>query len=160
MSETFDVAELVQLAVEDEKTGVAFYGVLAERTVNPALRTLFQELQKQERGHQKRFEDMLDALGGVTVHEQYSGEYALYLHALTEGRAFPNETTGRRLAAQCHGDRDAVNLASQFERDTLILMNEMRSLVPLKDRAIVEELTREEQSHLVALAEARKQLGD
>jgi hypothetical protein len=49
-------------------------------------------------------------------------------------------------------------LATRFERDTLILMNEMRKLVPEKDGAIVEELASEEQAHLVTLTEAQQRL--
>ena len=46
----------------------------------------------------------------------------------------------------------------RFERDTLILMNEMRGMVREKDRNIVDELIAEEQSHLVVLSQVRQKL--
>ncbi len=159
MPEWFNVAELVKIGVEDEKTGVAFYTAVAEKVQSDKLKALFADLADQEKHHQERFEKMLEELGGVrTSQEEYPGEYMEYLRTLTDERAFPDEDAAVAKAEQCSSDAQAVDLASRFERDTLILMNEMRGLVPEMDRAIVQELAREEQQHLVQLAEARKLL--
>lgn len=159
MSEQFEVAELVKIGVEDERSGVAFYTQLADKAENSGLRTTFADLAEQEKFHQKRFEDMLDRLGGVKTPQEYPGQYMAYLSALTSGRAFPDPDAARQAAENCRSDAEAVDLASRFERDTLILMNEMRSLVPEKDRGTVDELIREEQTHLVTLSEARRKVG-
>jgi rubrerythrin len=154
MAEWFDIAELVKVAVEDERTGVAFYSAAADKTQDDDLKKLYADLAEQERFHQKRFQKMLDGLGGNPVREQYPGEYMAYLRTMTSGRAFPDEQTAIRMLGDCADDGEALRLASRFERDTLILMNEMRGLIPRKDKPIVDELTKEEQSHLVALSEA------
>lgn len=159
MGEMFEVAELVRVAVEDEKSGVAFYSALAEQTRQQELKKVFADLAEQERYHQKRFEEMLQSLGDYKAPERYSGEYASYLRALTTDRAFPDESTAQRLAGECADDLAALELATRFERDTLILMQEMRALVPEKDRAIVDELADEERTHLVTLTQAREKLG-
>ncbi len=159
MAELFEVTELVKVAIEDEKTGVAFYSVLAQTAGKPELKTTFADLAEQERFHQKRFEEMLAALGGhKPTREEYAGQYTAYLQALTNDRAFPDEEAARQMARECPDDAAAVELAIRFERDTLLLMNEMRGLVPEKDAAVVRELAREEQSHLVVLANARQSL--
>ncbi|OPX23150.1 MAG: hypothetical protein B1H04_04025 [Planctomycetales bacterium 4484_123] len=155
----FDIAELVKIAVEDERTGVSFYSALAERTANPELKKVWAELAQQERQHQRRFEEMLKSLGEAKVPEGYGGEYASYLRALTSNRAFPDEASAVRMAQESQGDAAAVDLALRFERDTLILMQEMRALVPEKDRAVVDELADEERAHIVTLTEARSRLG-
>lgn len=157
MAELFEITELVKIAVEDEKAGVAFYSRLAEKSEK--LEGTFAQLAEEEKFHQKRFEQMLEALGGHAPHEQYPGEYISYLRALTDSRAFPDEQTAERMADECADDIAAVELASRFERDTLILMNEMSSLLPEKHRTIIEDLANEERGHLVTLTEARKQLG-
>ena len=159
MAEMFDIAELVKIAVEDERTGVSFYSALAERTGNPELKKVWEELAEQERHHQQRFEEMLKSLGEPKVPEGYGGEYANYLRALTTDRAFPDEAAAVRMAQECEGDAAAVALALRFERDTLILMQEMRALVPEKDRSVVDELADEERAHIVTLTEARSKLG-
>ena len=156
MAELFEVAELVKVAVEDEKSGVAFYSKLAEKSQK--LKETFSDLAAQEKVHQKRFEQMLATLGDHKPREQFPGEYTDYLNTLTGTRAFPDEQTAITKAEQCADDLAAVDLASRFERDTLILMNEMRSLVPQKHNEMVDELIREEQEHLVTLANARQKL--
>jgi len=157
MAELFEVAELVKVAVEDERSGVAFYSKLAEKSAK--LKDVFSRLAEEEKYHQKRFEEMLDDLGGHRPHgEEYPGQYTEYLKTLTTERAFPDEQAALRAAEDCKDDAEALALASRFERDTLILMNEMRGLVPEKDSAVVDELANEERGHLVTLAEARRQL--
>jgi rubrerythrin len=156
MRELFDVAEIVRIAVEDETSGVAFYEQVAQNSSNPDLKNTFANLAGQERYHKKRFETMLESLGARAPREEYAGEYADYLRTLTEGRAFPDAQAAQRMANQCAGDAEAIDLACRFERDTLILMNEMKGLLPEEDLVIVNEIIREEQSHLVALADARR----
>jgi rubrerythrin len=158
MKELFEVFELVKIAIEDEKSGVIFYSALSQKSRSASLRKLFSQLAEQERYHQKRFEAMLQDLGDATPREQYDGEYMDYLRALTSARAFPDVKAAQNAAAECASDAAALDIATQFERDTLILMNEMGGMVPEKDMAIVKELAREEQAHLVALAGARAAL--
>ncbi len=158
MREVFEVSELVRIAVEDERTGVAFYSRAAEMVQGPSLKSMFIDLADQEKYHQQRFQKMLDDIGGKTAKEQYAGEYMAYLATLTGERAFPDEKTAIDLAEQCEDDEEIIQLASRFERDTLMLMNEMRRLVGKKDREVVDEIIREEQNHLVTLAEAMKEL--
>jgi len=158
MAELFEVAELVKVAVEDERTGVAFYSAMAKKVKDEQMRKTFAELAEQEKFHQRRFEQMLADLGGVRQGEEYPGEYLAYLQALTGDRAFPDEQTALQMVKECKDDHAALALASRFERDTLMLMNEMRRLVPERDKPVVDELASEEQAHLVALAEARAKL--
>jgi len=156
MAELFEIAELVKIAVDDERTGVAFYTKLSENS--DKLKDTFADLAEQEKHHQKRFEQMLSGLGDYKSPEQYPGEYVTYLRTLACNRAFPDEQVAASMAEKCKSDEEALDLAVRFERDTLILMNEMRSLVPQRDVATVDELADEERAHLVTLYEARKKV--
>lgn len=156
MRELFNVAELVRIGVEDEVSGVAFYEAMARKTGNPKLRGMFEGMAGQERYHKKRFEEMLESLNARPAKEEYPGEYTEYLRALTGGRAFPDPQAAAKKAQELDTDAAAIDFAIHFERDTIILMNEMKGLLPESDLPVVNELIREEQSHLVELAEARK----
>ena len=158
MRELFEVAELVRVAVEDERSGVAFYGALARKDWGPQFQKLFGGLCEQEKYHRKRFEEMLAAMGNYKPREQYSGEYMEYLRAMTDSRAFPDEKAAEASAEGCESAGQAIEVALQFERDTLILLSEMKPLVPPGDHDIVEEIAREEQTHLVALADAKRMI--
>ena len=158
MGNLFDVAELVRIGVEDEKSGVAFYTVLSEQAKGPGLRETFARLAEQERHHCERFQKMLAELGDYKPRESYSGEYMEYLRTMLADRAFPDEQAALEQAKACEDDLEGLALATRFERDTLLLMNEMRGMVPDKDRSIVDELAKEEQGHLVELTRARGKL--
>jgi len=158
MGELFDVAELVRVAIEDERTGSAFYAAAAKRAKDPGLKATFADMASQERYHQARFEKMLAELGEVKPPEQYSGEYASYLGALTKDRAFPDEASARATAEACENDLTSVNVALGFERKTLNLVNEMGLLIPEDAKGVVDDITCEEQAHLVSLLEAREAL--
>lgn len=157
MRELFNVAELVRIGIEDESSGVVFYSALAKTVSTPRLREIFAELAEQEKFHKARFEQMLTSLGIAQPKEEYPGEYTEYLRTLTSQRAFPDQAAAMRLAQECKNDMEAIELAIRFERDTIMLMNEMRMLLPSGDSDIVNELVREEQSHLVTLNDARRQ---
>jgi len=159
MSPLFHVAELVRMGVEDEKAGVVLYSALAEKTADADLRGTYETLAEQERGHQARFEKMLDDLGNVQPTESHPGEYVEYLRAMLDSRAFPDEATARKKVQESPSDAAALTLAIRFERDTLVLLTELRGMVPDRDQTIVDELTREEQGHLVVLTAAREKLG-
>ncbi|MCK4601731.1 MAG: ferritin family protein [Phycisphaerae bacterium] len=158
MRELFEVAELLRIAVEDEKTGVAFYVKVADQVENSQLKKIFADLAEQEKHHQKRFEQMLQDSKSHAPKEQYAGEYTTYLRTLMTDRAFPDEAAAMQLAEQCEDDKAVVELATRFERDTLMLMNEMRGMVSDRNKDIVNEIIIEEQGHLVALAEAWQKL--
>jgi len=158
MAELFAVSELVRVAVEDEKVGVAFYSALAGAAKDPGLKETFAKLTDEERRHQKRFEEMLRSVGRYAAPERYPDEYGAYLQATTSDRAFPDEDAARKQAEQCTSDREAVDFALGLERNTLLLLNEMRKFTREKDTSLVDEIASEEQSHLVTLLAARRRL--
>jgi len=155
--ETFDIAELVRLAVNDEKSGVAFYSALSGAARSPEMKQLFSDLADQERCHQRRFEEMLASLTdqGAAPPDEADRNY---LEALTSLLAFPDEDSARRMAAGCEDDAAALELATMFERDTLLLMQQMKTLVPEKDHDVLEQLIDEERAHVVALTQAKRRL--
>ncbi|MHC4295264.1 MAG: ferritin family protein, partial [Planctomycetota bacterium] len=56
MAELFEITELVKVAIEDERTGVAFYSRLAEKCER--LKETFERLAEEEKIHLKRFEEI------------------------------------------------------------------------------------------------------
>jgi len=158
MAKMFEASELLQVAVDDEKSGVALYQTLAEVTSNADLKLFFAGLAEQERGHQKRFEQLLQQVGDYKSPDAYADEYLRYVQALTTDRAFPDEATAVRKARDCGGDEAAFDLALRFERDTLVLLHEMKGMVAEKDQPVIAEIISEEQQHVVDLTAAREKL--
>jgi len=154
----FQVAEVVQMAVEEEHNGVTFYNTLTECAKDARLKEAAKRFAAQELGHEKAFSDMRNRLGIRPQAETYEGEYANYMNALMNGKTFPNEEAAVRLAQEAGGDVQAVETALLFEKNTLLFLSEMRGLVADRDKAIVDELIDEERQHLVDLSNLRKLL--
>ena len=155
----FKVSEIVQMAIDEEHNGCIFYNALAKCAASDALKEMAKRLAEQERGHEKAFVALRDQLGAYQPHETYPGEYADYVGVLVGGKSFPDEEGAIQLAQQAGGDTMAVDTAIAFEKNTLLFLNEMRKLVPEKDRATVDVLIDEERQHLVDLSAIRGELG-
>ena len=158
MTELFEVAELVRIAVEDERTGVALYTALGETSTGRDAKAIFQKLVGQERYHQMRFESILEQMGGLKPREDYDGEYLSYLRTLTSTRAFPDTQAAVEAARQCKTDIACLDLAGRYERDTLALLVEVSEMVGPKHKDVVMQIVREERAHVVLLSEARRKL--
>ena len=151
----FKVAEVVQMAIDEEHNGTLFYNALAECASSPVLREAAKRLAVQEEGHEKAFTALRDRLGVPAAPETYPGEYGDYMNALMAGKTFPNEEAAVKLAQEAGGDVAAVNTAILFEKNTLLFLSEMKGLVSDRDADMVDELIDEERQHLVDLANIR-----
>jgi len=157
MANLFQVSEIVNIGVEDEVTGGALYGALAESTGNAALKSFYEAMVEKERVHERKFRDLLTGIEGHPVRETYPGEYEAYLRALLDARAFPTPDVAVEKATAAADDRTALGLALQMEKDTLALFQEIVKLIPERHRPTVEGIIDEERSHVVDLsAELRK----
>jgi len=155
----FGVEELVEMAVKDEETGIAFYRAVAQTARSAEVRQACLDIQQQEVQHAARFREMLREIGGHAAPEQYAGEYEEYVRALLDSRAFPAPELAAERARQAENDADAIDLAMGLERDTLLFLQEMRNFIPSTHTACVEEIINEERGHLTDLARLKASLG-
>ena len=159
MSESlFNAADLIRMAIEDERAGKALYAALSKKVSNQELKKTFQSLLEQEKVHQAAFEKMLAEYVQSPMHEEYAGQYMEYLRVLLQERAIPNEASALAEAGKCADDHAALGLASQMERDTLMLFHELESLLPPNTRHVMDAVALEERQHLITLAQARRNL--
>ena len=84
-------AEALKWALEIEKNGEAFYNEVAAKSADSGVKTLFEDLAAQERGHYRTFQQMLERvkpdpdLSSVGV--QYD-EYQAYLQVTLTNALF------------------------------------------------------------------------
>lgn len=153
MSIIFSGKELLDIAIQIEKNGFAFYSNVGEKLEAGKARDLILWLADEEKGHIKKFEDILSTLRweelDMTPAEQE--EYTLYLKALADARVFTTELKARECAATVRNELDAINLAIGFEKDSLLFLHAMKAMVPGEDAFAVEELQWEEMMHLKKL---------
>ncbi|MFO7899701.1 MAG: ferritin family protein [Planctomycetota bacterium] len=155
MTRTFDIRELLRVAVRDERGGQEMYRSLSEKATDAELAETFRWLAEQEKGHERRFQAMLDDLGPAPGTSQYPDEYADYLESVAQEGGGAN--LGAR-AEQTGSDADAVDLAIRFEREQLALQKDIADVLGDRHREIIDAVLNEERRHLVRLAGAREKL--
>jgi rubrerythrin len=157
MSRSFDVKELVRVAVIDERSGKDLYRKMTERAKDSSLKHVFADLVKQEERHEKRFEAMLDDLesSGDEATVQYPDEYVEYLEMIVSGGGMSD---AHRKLEDTRDDIGLIDLAAAFEREQLLLQQDMGNILGDAYQSIIDEIIREEQGHLTTLSRARAKL--
>ena len=154
----FRAREVVDFARQIERRGQAFYRALAAKAANPQVKELFAALAEEEKAHEDLFGRMLSGLEGYQPPESYPGEYQEYVQALLDAHVFARDLSPEELAGRAAGPGEALDMAIGFEKDSLVLFYELRSLVPEQERAAVDNLIREEQRHIRQLAAQKRAL--
>jgi rubrerythrin len=141
----------LDVAIRVEQAGRDFYAKAREAARDPRCRTLFSFLAAEEERHLGAYRAMMETVpGGAFQQDVLVGEYGMYIEML--GR----EITGGLAPVEGLSLEDTLDMAVTLEKNTLLFYNELARLA--KDEALrdaVEKIIREEQNHLVRLAEFR-----
>jgi len=153
MPDLFSAAELINVAIQEEQTGAAYYRALAEKTDSEELASFAREVAAMEDEHEQKFRDLLARVGDYQPQaESYEGEYSDYMAYMCEGRIFPTGKDGAELAQNQPSDEAAVNTAMEMERNTLLFYHELLPFVPENQRPLLDEIIAEERKHVTDLA--------
>lgn len=149
---TFSANEIVQLALQIERDGRAFYEE-AERLAKQAeAKELFRNLAAEEAAHADSFRQIAEAQEVSSAEYQDEEAYA-YMHALIDGRIFasPKEAFGQALK----GDHAALlRHAIGAEKETILFFQALRDVVREQDCALVDHIIAEEKYHVKCLSAA------
>lgn len=92
------------------------------------------------------------------VPETYQGEYFEYVELIVDTHLFNNADKLEKLVENARTGQDIVRLAIDFEKDTILFFNGLRSLALKEKQAVIDDLIMEEQIHLVKLLRMRKEV--
>jgi rubrerythrin len=163
MSIDFNADEIFQLGIQIETNGKQFYETVAKNTLDPSVKRLFSELSKWESEHQQLFENLRKALPDSAKKETLfdpDGEQSLYLRTMVESHVFVKNKDVSGLASRCKTPAEALDLAIEFEKDSIVFFTTMKGIVPEhlgKDK--IDLLINEEIKHISILTQKKKELG-
>ena len=160
MSISFSGSEIIDIAIDIERRGIAFYDVMTRSTDNAAARDVFQHLVDMEREHIQIFQDMLAEADKYQPSETSTEEYAGYLQALVDNAVFTDDMVTSEMATQAESDIEALELAIGAEKDSILFYYEMRDVMPQQARSAINKIIAEEKSHLRQLSELKKKLAE
>ena len=157
MPTIFNADEVYEMGVEIERNGKEFYETAAEKANNPDMKNFYDDLARWEEKHVLLFDELRSELTEKetenTVFDPDEQKH-LYLKAAADTHIFRKNLTISTIVEGCKTPGDLLNIAIQFEKDSVVFYNTMMSLVPGrlgKDK--IERLISEELSHIAILNE-------
>ncbi len=158
MSISFSGSELINIAIDIERRGIAFYDIMTRSTDNAAARDVFQHLANMEREHMQIFQGMLGKVDKYQPTETYPGEYAGYVQSLVDSAVFTDDLVTSEMATRTNSDVEALELAIEAEKDSILFYYEMRDIMPRRAYSTMDKIITEEKEHLRELSELKRKL--
>ncbi len=155
----YKATDIVEMALEVEKSGEIFYRTVAEKAKSATVQALFEDLAEQEVLHYKTFKklskitwDQSSLPGGDW------SQYLMYLQAVIQSAFFQGRDKALALAEEVADEKEALRMAMGFEKETLLFFYDLRDMVSEGDREIVRRIVDEEKQHLLRLGRLLQQL--
>ena len=155
MSILFSGGELLEIAMDIERNGAAFYQALADQSKNKDIRAIYEHLAKEEEKHLDTFKGMLNTVGKYQPPEVYAEEYMLYLKSLADSSVFTDVTQAKEKAKKASSESEALDIGIQAEKDSILFYTEMQNFVKPADQKAVSWVIDEEKAHLRQLSQLR-----
>lgn len=158
MSISFSGGGLIDIAIGIERSGIAFYDIMARSTQNAAARDVFLNLADMERQHIQIFQGMRGESDEYKIPDAEDGEYVAYLQALVDSAVFTGDFANSEMATRSGSDIEALELAISAEKDSILFYYGMQDIIPKQAQPTVAKIIGEEKSHLRQLSELKKKL--
>ncbi|MDD4954303.1 MAG: ferritin family protein [Candidatus Omnitrophica bacterium] len=158
MGNIFAGSEVVQIGVQIEQNGRDFYNTLAKQSKNPKIKEVFGFLAKEEEGHIKVFQGILDKTQKYEPQGLDADQYYAYLNSLASESVFTRKDKGKEIAAGIKSDKEAIEVGIGAEKDSIVFYEEIKKVVADYDAKVVEEVIGQEQGHLNKLLGLKAQV--
>jgi rubrerythrin len=160
----FNAVEVFQVAIEIKENGRAFYEKAQKMIQDPEVRKLFADLAREEVEHKNRIGNLKARLPSdfksPTVADP-ENELDLYVKAMADQHVFRSCGALNVQMDQIKDVQDALKLALQFEKDSVIFFLGMQEATcEGRDRDVINLLLKEEQSHVRQLSLQMQRMGD
>ena len=150
--------DAVDIGIEKEKARRDFYDLVSKSFDSGEVKALFERLRDWETGHIAKFESIKNNLDSHTASESYSGELAGYLNALVDDRLY-EEVSPESFAGKVADPVEAIQYGIGFEKDAILLFQELIPFVQESSKEILQALIDEERQHIVYLMKLREKYG-
>lgn len=152
MNYDYNANEILEMAIQIEKNGAAFYRDAAESISDTAHKQLLLDLADMEDQHEKTFADMQSALSDEEKKSATfdpNEEARLYLKALADMRVFFE----KEMPGGSSSMKDILKEAITAEKDSIVFYLGMKEFVPEKlGKNRIEHIIKEEMGHIKLLS--------
>ena len=149
--------EIVKFGSQIEKNGRDFYDLASKTVKAERVRQVFEYISNDEQLHIAVFEGLLSQLDASPRPSGiFSTEYADYVIALVEENIFTKSKKGSEAARMIRNDKQALEIALGFEKDSILFYNEMKTLLGAGAHKDIDKLIADEQDHFKRLSDVMK----
>jgi rubrerythrin len=155
----YSINEIIEMAVQIERNGYAFYNEATKRKDLDAKALDFLAfLRDQELNHEKIFLHLRSASDMQNLELSQDWELvALYMKSIVEGRIFNDENSAIRLATEAKDLISLLDKAIAFEKDTLLYFHAISDSISNPQALLVlRKIINEEISHVLKLSDYKK----
>ncbi len=146
-----EVREVIEVAVETEKMGRAFYEKMAEMFAEQTdISGLFSTLAKDERVHEKLFRSLLAEVPGC-ANPQTTKESLSFLKIMVLPETLLSDEGAREKQREIQTPQDALYRALALEKDTFAYYQAMKEL--FGEQEALNRIIQEEKQHITKLTE-------
>lgn len=157
----YSVNEIIEMAVQIERNGYAFYNEAAKRKdLDAESRNFITWLRDAELDHEKTFLRLRDEIDNMILELSTDWDMvAAYLKTIVESRIFNSEDSAIRKAAEAKDLMGVIDNAITFEKDTLLYFHAISDGISNdKAKTALRRIINEEVSHILKLNDFKKSL--
>lgn len=144
--------DIIEIAMRLEESGEAFYTAAAEKASTDGVKALFEDLAIQEQYHRRAFQQMgRDVVELALTPEQWD-QFQAYTDALLQQSFFAKPEGALSQAGEALDEREALQAALSFEKETLLFFHELQDAVRGPGQQTVERIIGEEKQHIQRLS--------
>ena len=148
-----EATDILDLAMQLEKNGEAFYRAVAGTARSREIRELLVDLAEQEVKHYATFQRLASSRGEKQwMTDEEWADYLKYLRTTVQSTFFEGKDKALASAREVKDEKEALRMAIAFEKETLLFFYDLRDAVPAVHRTLVNTIVNEEKSHIVRLA--------
>jgi rubrerythrin len=158
-----NLKEIIEMAIQIETAGAAFYRKLREIAESDEAKELFGHLEEAEYQHISDFEAVLHAALARPGQLEYATTEVdlLYLRAFASRRIFTSPEDAVRKAENFGDVIEAIDMALDFELRSVGFYRQMADMIENPDdSASITELEKQEKEHAAYLFRVRERITD
>lgn len=156
MSNLFYFAEILDIAIQQEKKRVFFYDNASRGIKDESLKKIFDRCRLWEEGHIKMLEDIKSALRGKETHETYPGELKAYIDVVISQKLC-DVNSAEEFNKRFQTTRSIIEHGIHFAKDAILLFNEFLRYAQFYNKSIMQKIINEEKEQIICLSRITKE---
>jgi len=158
MEKTFSATDIVEIAIEIEKNGRTFYTEFSKKLKEEKTKDFFLYMSEEEVEHEKKFKEILSSVMKHEPCESYPQDYFAYFNAIAQDCIFNDAQELKERFSRVESARGAIDFSIGIEKDSILIYESMKKMVPDKDKPLIEEIISQEKEHVLKLWNLRKEI--